>query len=141
MIFRRQPEKDGNVLPLLLEIALHLQQRRKLDDRVERTAGEADLLSGHERDALAAGPALHVVFDERAPAPVGFDEGVRYLLTVCGLRFAGALGTREKTRIAVEPYCPRVVPSKPPTSTWVFTVLTKCCARNEVKNRCFELKS
>jgi hypothetical protein len=72
VILGGEPEEERRVRVVLL---FQFQQRRDFGERVERAAGEADLLAADDGGRFAAGPALDFVADEEAPVLVGFDEG------------------------------------------------------------------
>jgi len=94
------------------------------------------------RNAYPAKSDQTITVGTHAPASAAYNSQFTVAATAdSGLAVAYS-SSGVCTRVAVEPYCPRVVPgSIPPTSIWLLTVLTRRCARKEVKNRCFELKS
>jgi len=79
VILGREPEENCHGDAARFVITFELQQRGDFRERVKRTAREADLLSGDDRDALAARPSLDVVTNEEPPSLIGFDERVYQL--------------------------------------------------------------
>ncbi len=77
MVFRGQPEKDSSRDAARFVVALQLQHSGQLGQRVDRPAGEADLLSGDDGEGFAARPAEHFVADVATPLAIGGDQGVR----------------------------------------------------------------
>ena len=74
VIFGGEPEEDGGADAVRFVLALQLQQRCDLRERVKRAAGETNLLPGDERDAIAARPLLDFVVNEETPAAIRFDQ-------------------------------------------------------------------
>src|SRR4029077_504536 len=77
VVFGGQPEEDGRRNAALFVLAFELQHAGEFGERVDRAAGETDLLTGDDREGLAAGPAQDFVADVAAPFTVRADQSAR----------------------------------------------------------------